>query len=90
MESKQKSFMITLYTRPGCSLCDVAKEKIRRAGQDFPLELECVDISQHPELEEEYGTVIPVIFIDGDKVFVSKMTELWLRRELEIRTQERA
>ena len=52
-------------TRPGCHLCDVAKEamdRIReRTGEDWAE----VNIEDDPALEEEYGIRIPVVLLDG-------------------------
>jgi len=88
MDAQQNPFRIVIYTREGCGLCDKAKEKVERVARDYPIELEMVDIAQDAALEDAYGQLIPVIHIDGEKVFVSKVTELWLRRELEIRSKE--
>ncbi|GED16686.1 hypothetical protein AM501_30435 [Aneurinibacillus migulanus] len=90
MEIQRKPFRITIYTREGCGLCDKAKEKVERTAKDYPIEIEMIDIAQDLSLEEAYGHLIPVIYIDGEKVFVSKVTELWLRRELELRSNSLA
>lgn len=52
---------LTLYTRPGCHLCDVAVAVLEEIGEPF----EEVDITTDPELEMEYGERIPVIMLDG-------------------------
>lgn len=52
---------ITLYTRPGCHLCDVAAEALKEIGEPFAE----VDITTDPQLEYEYGERIPVIMLDG-------------------------
>ncbi|MCF6095386.1 glutaredoxin family protein [Microaerobacter geothermalis] len=78
-----KPFHITIYTRKGCSLCDKAKAIVEKVAQDYPIQLELFDITTDPEIEAKYTDVIPVIHIDGEEVFVSKMAELWLRRELD-------
>ncbi|WP_051331114.1 glutaredoxin family protein [Aneurinibacillus terranovensis] len=89
MLPKQKPFHITIYTRPGCSLCEQVKEKVEKVAKDFPIQLEMFDITRDEAIQKEYHLLIPVVHIDGDKVFVSKMAELWLRRELEARVNER-
>jgi glutaredoxin len=48
---------LVLYTRPGCHLCDVVAEMMRRAGITW----RAVDIETDPELEKEYGMRIPVL-----------------------------
>ncbi|HCT78316.1 MAG TPA: glutaredoxin family protein [Micromonosporaceae bacterium] len=52
---------ITLYTRPGCHLCDVAVAALEEIGEPF----EEVDITTDAALEIEYGERIPVIMLDG-------------------------
>jgi glutaredoxin len=90
MDIQQEPFHITIYTRKGCGLCDQVKEKVERVARDYSIKLEMFDITQDAALEEAYGQLIPVVHIDGEKVFVSKMTELWLRRELDIRSKEQS
>ncbi len=81
-------FHITLYSRPGCHLCDSVEQDIRRVGNEVPLQLEVIDIRTSVELEEKYLFTIPVVMIDGEEVFVSitsVMSESELRAELERR-----
>lgn len=60
----------TIYSKPGCHLCDRAKavlERCRdRAGINFSIEE--VDISQDAELTSRYGHEIPVIILDGREI----------------------
>ena len=81
-------FQITIYTREGCSLCDDVKERVERVAQDMPIVLHLFDITTDTEIYEKYKWLIPVVHIDGEEVFVSKMAELWLRRELNSRIQK--
>ena len=57
--------LITLYGKPGCHLCDDARDAVTavRAERDF--ELEEVDITLDPLLFRRYGERIPVVAIDG-------------------------
>jgi len=55
---------ITIYSKPGCHLCDRAKEVVERCRIAF----EVVDISGNPELETRYGHDIPVILLDGTEI----------------------
>jgi len=78
-------FHITLYGRPGCHLCTDVEQRIRRVATEFPIELEWVDITTDPALEEKYMFTIPVVAIDGEETFPSIthiMTEDELRQEL--------
>ncbi len=52
---------ITLYTREGCHLCEVAVAALEEIGEGF----DEIDITGDAELEMEYGERIPVIMLDG-------------------------
>jgi glutaredoxin len=60
---------VTLYGKPGCHLCDDAREVVERVRADHPFELREVDVSLDPELYREYGERIPVLELDGEEVF---------------------
>lgn len=64
----QKASVI-LYTRPGCHLCEKAKEQILAARCADLYELEEINIEIDPALVERYGTKIPVITINGVEAF---------------------
>jgi hypothetical protein len=81
-------FQITVYTKDGCTLCDYVKDRIETVSKDYPIELTLFDITTDDEIFEKYKWVIPVVHIDGEEVFVSKMAELWLRRELDKRVEK--
>ncbi len=66
---------LTLYSRPGCHLCDDMKEVVHRVSAVIPLSLEEVDISNDAELEQAYGLEIPVLMMDGKKVAKSRIDE---------------
>jgi glutaredoxin len=59
---------ITIYSKPDCHLCDLAKDVIDRCREKVDFTLEVVDISQHPELFERYRNDIPVILLDGKEI----------------------
>ena len=73
---------LTLYSGPGCSLCDKAKLLVERVAHDIPLEIDEVDITQDTELYDRYRYAIPVIALDGREVMAGKVTEFWLRKAL--------
>jgi len=60
---------IVLYSRPGCGLCDEAREVLESQRARTPFDLEEVDISGDDAMELEYGIRIPVVEIDGEEVF---------------------
>ena len=59
---------LTLYTRPGCHLCDEMKAVIRRVRGQVACGLTEVDISPDPALLRRYGHDIPVLLADGVEV----------------------
>ncbi|HEX5938699.1 MAG TPA: glutaredoxin family protein [Actinomycetota bacterium] len=60
---------VVLYSRPGCHLCDVARETILRQRERAPFDFEEVDIEGDDELELEYGIRVPVVEVDGEEAF---------------------
>jgi hypothetical protein len=61
--------LVRLYTRPGCHLCDVAREVILLERVRIPFGFEEIDIEGDDTLELEYGIRIPVVTIDGEERF---------------------
>ena len=55
----------TLYTRPGCHLCEQALADLERLRRRYPHELRLVDITSDADLMRAYGERIPVLSIDG-------------------------
>ena len=62
---------VVLYTAEGCMLCERALEVVREAQADLAFELELVDIVGDLELERRYREHLPVLEIDGERVFTS-------------------
>jgi glutaredoxin len=58
-----------MYSRPGCGLCDEAREVILAARDRARFEFDEVDISGDDALELEYGIRIPVVLVDGEELF---------------------
>lgn len=56
---------VTLYGRPGCHLCDVAREVIELVCAEVGTTYAEVDIDSDPELLRRFGEEIPVTFVDG-------------------------
>ena len=59
---------LTLYTRPGCHLCEEMKAVVRRAQGQVACELTEVDISLDEALLRRYRQHIPVLLADGVEV----------------------
>ena len=56
---------VTVISRTGCHLCEIAIDKINSVKDELKFELEIKLINDLPELEQEYGEQIPVIMIDN-------------------------
>lgn len=63
------SASVRMYSRPGCGLCDEAREIILAERDRSGFGYEEVDISDDHELELAYGLRIPVVLVDGEELF---------------------
>ncbi len=73
---------MTIYSRPGCHLCDEMKQIVLPVATRHDYRLDEIDISQDRGLEEQFGTEIPVLFVNGRKAFKYRVTAGRLRRRL--------
>ena len=73
---------LTLYSKPGCHLCDDMKQVIDEVAARVPLALEVIDISRDADLTARYGLDIPVLLIDGKKAAKHRVTAEELERRL--------
>jgi glutaredoxin len=60
---------VVLYGRPGCCLCDDAREVLMRVREEQPFELVDRDIDADESLLRAYLERIPVVTIDGVEAF---------------------
>jgi glutaredoxin len=73
---------ITVYTRPGCHLCEDAKIAVARVSSITGAGWQEIDIAGDDELEAEYGEMIPVIHLDGRMHGYFRVEEERLLRDL--------
>jgi glutaredoxin len=73
---------VTLYTAQGCSLCGPVRRRLENVRSEVPFELEEVDITGVPDLEQRYREWLPVVEIDGERAFVYRVSEEDLRARL--------
>ena len=74
---------LTIYSKPGCHLCDDMKSLVPRVVAQHPNEpiaVDEIDISSDPDLLDRYGLEIPVLLIDGKKTAKYRVSEEELRR----------
>ena len=74
---------VTLYTRPGCHLCEEAKAAMAPVLREFGASLREVNIENDVVLEERYGWDIPVIFIGARKAAKHRVDVEQFRRQLQ-------
>jgi glutaredoxin len=56
---------VLLYSRPGCHLCEDARQVVEAVCAQLGERYAEVDITTSPELQREYGELIPVTLVDG-------------------------
>ena len=70
---------LTLISRDGCHLCEVAEEALDRIVPDA---WDRVDVDTSLELERDYGDRVPVLLLDGAEHGYWRVEEDRLRRAL--------
>ncbi len=80
---------ITLLSRPGCHLCDDAREVITRVADDLGVTWEERDITQSEADLREYWEKIPVTLVDGVQHDFWRVSEDRLRRALRLPRRRR-
>jgi glutaredoxin len=74
--------VVTLIGKPGCHLCDDAREVIAAVCGEVGASWEERDISQDEELYRSYGEQIPVVLVDGARHDFWRVDPDRLRRAL--------
>jgi glutaredoxin len=73
---------VTLLTKPGCHLCDQAREVIARVAGELGVPWEELDISADQELNHRWWELIPVTLVDGEQHDYWSVSEDRLRQAL--------
>ena len=74
--------VITLFSRPGCHLCDDARGVIARVAADLGVPWEERDITRSEGDLRAYGEMIPVTMINGVQHDFWRVSEQRLRAAL--------
>ena len=74
---------VTLYTRPGCHLCETARAAMGSVLVEFRAPLREVDIDTDRQLREMYTNDVPVIFLGSRKVAEHSVDVLQFQQQLE-------
>lgn len=75
---------VIIYSRPGCHLCEEAKEAMRAADCPAEYTLEEVNIENDPELFARYKDDIPVITFNGVEAFRHRVASEEFRSRIQI------
>jgi hypothetical protein len=73
---------VLFYSKPGCHLCDEAREVVVRVCAELGETFEERNILDDPELQRRYGEQIPVTVVDGRQHDVWRVDEARLRQAL--------
>ena len=73
---------VTIFSKPGCHLCDDAKAVIERVRMRNNFDLVVKDIRDDAKDFAEYQYAIPVILVDDREIARYRLTEEQLRRAL--------
>jgi glutaredoxin len=58
---------VVLYSKPGCHLCDDAREIVAAVCAELDERFDEVDITSSEELMRAFGEQIPVTVVDGEQ-----------------------
>ncbi len=73
---------VTIYSRPGCHLCEEAKAQIAPLLKEFNARLTEINIDEDPELRARYDYDVPVIFLGARKAAKHRVDPAQFRRQL--------
>jgi glutaredoxin len=73
---------VVVYHADGCHLCERALAQVRALHGELGFELEEVAIDGDPELEARYRELIPVVELEGERLFTYYVHEDAFRRRL--------
>ncbi len=74
---------VTLYGRPGCCLCDEARDRLERLRASRWFDLEEVDIASDDMLHRRLLERIPVVALDGEEIYEFEVDVADLARRLD-------
>jgi glutaredoxin len=82
MNTAETTARVTLYSRPGCHLCDDARAELVALQPELGFALVEHDIEADDDLLRRYLERIPVVALDGEELFDFFVDEAVLRNRL--------
>lgn len=73
---------VTLVTRAGCHLCEVAEQTLRTLAEELGFAYREVDVDSAAALRDAYADRVPVIVLDGKEHGYWRVEEARLRKRL--------
>ena len=73
---------LQFYTKADCPLCDEAKESLESLAAQLPIQIEEIDITANLGLFTKYKELIPVLELEGKRLFVHRIHVKVLKRKL--------
>jgi hypothetical protein len=64
----RRALRFTLYSRPGCGLCEEMLEELAALPAAQGIAVQVTDVDRDPALRERYGHKIPVLLLAGELV----------------------
>ncbi|WP_326502814.1 glutaredoxin family protein [Rothia nasimurium] len=58
--------LIELLTKPGCHLCEAARETTAQVVARYGLTYTEINVEEYPDLLDRHRTEIPVLRVDGE------------------------
>ena len=73
---------VTVYSRAGCHLCEVAEDVVAQVCADLGERYDVVLVDDDPELLRRFSDEVPVTFVDGRQHDFWRVDEARLRAAL--------
>jgi len=73
---------VTIYSRPGCHLCEEAKTQLAPLLREFGASLTEINIDEDSQLRAQYDYDVPVIFLGARKAAKHRVDLAQFRRQL--------
>lgn len=73
---------LQLYTKADCPLCDEAKASLELFAAQFAIQIDEIDITSNLGLFTKYKELIPVLELEGKRLFVHRIDAKALKRKL--------
>lgn len=78
---------LTIYSKKDCHLCDIARATLLKIQKEFPFSLTEIDIEKDEKAFEKYRYLIPVLEMEGRRIFTYRINEDELKNLLRLQPQ---